>query len=159
METYSQNFLLNNGFTFILDRLPQTTFRIVSTDVPGIGVQPPSVGNPAATQYFPGSSVDFEPLTIEFLVDEDLKNYTELYNWITQQQYCSTYVPKDNRDKLLVSDGTLATLSNASNVRRVFYFKDLFPIGLGPLHFDTSITMSEPIQCTATFRYSYFELR
>jgi hypothetical protein len=158
-ETYSQNFLQNNGFIFSLDRIPQTTFRVVACDVPSITVPAPEQGSAASSQFFPGSATEFDELSMDFLVDEDLKNYEEIYNWITQQRFAENYVPKNSREEKLVSDGTLATMSNASNVNRVFYFKDLFPVSLGNMHFDTSISQPEPVTCTVTFRYSYFVLR
>ena len=30
----------------------------------------------------PGDKIVFEDLTLRFIVDEDLVNYTEIYNWI-----------------------------------------------------------------------------
>lgn len=158
-EIYSNNLLQINGFTFSLDRIPQTTFRVTSCDLPEITVPAPESQSGRAMQYFPGTSNEFEPLNIEFLVDEDLKNYKEMYRWITQQRYTNKeFIPKD-KEEFLVSDGTLLTMTNSSNPNITFYFKDLFPISLGSLHFDTSIDQPTAVTCTATFRYSYFEVR
>lgn len=157
-ETYNYNFLQNNGFLFTLERIPNTTFRVVACDVPSISVPPAQAGYPGATQYFPGNTTEFEELTLDFLVDENLDNYEEIYNWITQQRFCSEYVPTGDKDKLLVSDGTLVTMTNSSNPNRSFHFKAMFPVGLGNLHFDTSVDSPEPITCQATFKYSYFVL-
>lgn len=160
MEQYEYNLLQNNGFTFSLDRIPQTTFRVVGFDLPSISVPAPSAGNPSSTQYFPGSSVEFDALTMDFLVDENLKNYEEIYRWITQQRFCNKdFQPKNDSEIKLVSDGVLITMTNASNPNRIFYFKDLFPISLSGMRFDTSISEPAPITCTVTFRFSYFELR
>ena len=161
VEQYSHNFLQNNGFVFSLARIPQTTFRVTSCEVPSISVPPPQAGYPGADQYFPGTNSVFDSLSIKFLVDEDLKNYEEIYRWLTQQRFAigKGFVEKNDKEEFLVSDATLVTMTNASNTNRIFYFKDVFPIDLGSLRFDTSVTQSEPISCTATFRFSYFELR
>ena len=125
METYSYNLLQNNGFTFSLDRIPQTNFRVIAARLPGISVPPPNAGDPGATQYFPGSATEFDELSLDFLVDENLENYEEIYRWLTQQRFANKdFKPKTDRESKLVSDGVLVTLTNASNPNRTFYFKD-----------------------------------
>lgn len=158
-ETYSYNFLQNNGFTFLLERIPQTIFRVTSCDVPGLTVPTPETSSGRTTQYFPGTANEFDELVMEFIVDENLKNYEELYRWITQQRYTDKeFVPKSEKENLLVSDGVLVTMTNASNPNRVFKFANMFPISLGNIHFDTTISEPQPVTCTVTFKYSYFEL-
>jgi len=158
-EVYSNNFLQNNGFTFTLTRIPQTVFRCTTVDVPSLTVSPATAPYTQGEQFFPGTANEFDELTISFLVDEGLANYEELYRWITQQRSYENQVPKNDREILLVSDGSLVTMTNSSNAGRTFYFKDLFPVTLGSLHFDTSVDSVQPVECTVSFRYSYFELR
>lgn len=158
-EKYSQNLLQNNGFQFILQKIPQTVFRVVSIDVPTISIPPaPSGGYPGATQYLAGNTVEFAEINMDFLVDEDLKNYEEIYRWITQQKFEDRNQTRRNVDleKALYSDGTLITMDNSSNPHRVFSFKSMHPVSLGNIHFDTSITQPDPITCQVTFRYAYF---
>ena len=158
-EIYSNNLLQINGFTFTLDRIPQTTFRLTSCDLPEITVPAPEVSSGSGNQFFPGTANEFEPLTIEFLVDEDLKNYKEIYRWITQQKYTTKEFTPKEKEYFLVSDGALLTMTNSSNPNIAFNFKDLFPVSLGGLRFSTTVDQPTPVTCTATFRYSYFEIR
>lgn len=158
MQTYSNNNLQNNGFTFILERIPQTIFRVTACDIPSIQVPPVQAGYPGATQYQPGTFTEFDELTLEFIVDEDLRNYEEIYRWLVKQRFSENQIPSSDIDVNYESDGALTTLTNSSNPNRVFKFKDLFPISLSSLRFDTSVSSPEPITCTATFKYSYFEM-
>lgn len=160
METYSNNLLQNNGFAFVLERIPQTIFRVVSCDIPSMNVPPAPAGFPGASQNFPGTFTEFDDLTLEFLVDEDLKNYEEIYHWMMQQRFAigDEYTPKNDMEIPLVSDGALTTMTNASNANRVFKFVSMFPVFLGSIHFDTSINQPDPITCTVTFKYSYFKM-
>lgn len=155
---HNYNLLQNNGFVFSLERIPQTMFRVVACDVPGISIPPANAGTPGVTQYFPGGNSEFEELTMDFLVDENLENYEEIYHWITQQRFFGNYKAKGDLDTPMVSDGALVTLTNQSNPNRTFKFKAMFPISLGNIHFDTSVSQPEPITCQVTFRYAYFEL-
>lgn len=157
-STISYNNLQSNGFTMTIDRLPQTMFRVTVCDIPSINIPAPEAGSPGSTQYFPGSATEFDTLSIEFLVDENLENYQEIFNWITQQRYMSKYNPRTDKEEKLVSDGAVIMLSNNSVPNKVFSFKNLFPIAIGPLHFDTTVSEPTSVTCTVEFRFSYFEI-
>lgn len=152
------NSLNNNSFTFILNRIPKIAFRIVSINLPDISISPPTGPNPMGVQYFPGSAPDFGSLRMTFVVDENLLNYEELYRWINQQIFSKVYAPKTTEERFLVSDGTLVSLTNASNPNRTIIFKDMFPISLGSIEFDTRDSSVSPVMCTAEFKFSYFIL-
>ncbi len=155
------NFLKTNSYTFNLQRLPETIFRCRTANVPSISVPAPATGGTGpSTQYFPGTATEFESFSMVFAVDENLKNYEELYLWIVQQRFrrdVDAVVPRNSNEELLVSDGFLTTLTNNSNPNRVFKFLDMFPIYLGGLEFDTESTSN--MSCSVTFRYSYFKLQ
>jgi hypothetical protein len=159
--TKNYNFLQNNAFEFTIARIPETTFRVTSTQVPAISVPQPDVDVPGITQYFPGTYTQFEEMTVQFNVDENLLNYEEMYHWVTQQRFAvgNDYKANSQHEVLIVSDGTLITMNNQSNPNRVFKFLDMFPIALGPLSFDSTVDSPEPVTCTATFKYSYFVLQ
>jgi len=150
------NTLSSNAFTFTINRLPQTVFRVVSINLPGINVSPVESGQPEGDQYFPGSSNNFEELQMTFIVDENLLNYEELYNWITQQRYITEYKAKNTEEALLTSDGVFVTMTNSSVPNRVFTFRDMFPISLSSLNFDTRESNPDPVTCQVSFKYSYF---
>jgi hypothetical protein len=153
MQTYTNNFLQNNGFTFILERVPQTVFRVTECSLPSISVPPAPAGYPGASQFVPGTFTEFSDLTLTFLVDEDLKNYEEIYTWMVKQRFAQNQVPKTDLDVPYVSDGVLTTMTNSSNPNRAFNFKGMFPIELGSLSFDTSVSSPEPVRCSVTFKY------
>lgn len=79
------NTLKTNAFNFILERIPETAFRVTACNLPGIFLPVPEEQPPGIAQFWSGTGSNFEDLTIRFIVDEDMKNYRELYNWITMQ--------------------------------------------------------------------------
>lgn len=152
------NSLNNNAFTFTLNRLPNVVFRAVAVNLPSITIPAPEAPNMQGTQYFPGSAAEFDSFRMTFIVDENLSNYEELYRWINQQVFGRKYTPKTTEERFLVSDGTLVTMTNASNPNRIISFKDMFPIELGAIDFDTRDSNVEPATCTVDFKFSYFTL-
>ena len=152
------NLLKSNSYQFSIERIPETIFRITSVNLPEISVPAPSAPSSASTQYFPGSTSEFSQLNITFLVDENLKNYEEIFRWITQQRFGigSEFAPKNITETTLTSDATLLTLTNSSNPNRVIKFFDMFPTSLGALNFSTQQSDPIPVECTAQFYYSRF---
>ena len=56
--------------------------------------------------YFSGDKVEFEKLSVSFLVDEDLENFKEIYNWM------DSIVPIQDPTKYKTLTGTTATTTN-----------------------------------------------
>ena len=89
----------------------------------------------------PGDQIQFEDLTLQFLVDENMENYLEIHNWIyslgypkSVDQFGDLIRADDNQfviDNLRqFSDGTLTVLNSNFVPMSYIKFKDLFPISL-----------------------------
>ena len=152
------NSLKSNAFNFTLNRLPNTSFHVVQCNIPSIMVPPPEQGHPQAPQYFPGSATEYTSFNMSFIVDENLSNYEEIYNWIMQQRFAEPYTATTTENRFLVSDGILVTLTNSSNKNRTFMFRDMFPISVSEINFDTRDSIIEPVICSVEFRFSEFSL-
>ncbi len=152
------NMLKSNSFQFSMERIPETIFRVTAVNLPDVSVPAPMAASAASNQYFPGSSSEFAQLTLTFLVDENLKNYEEIFRWITQQRYDigTEFAPKNTNEMRLVSDATLVTLTNSSNPNRTIKFYDVFPTSLSALNFSTQQADPIPVECTASFYFSRF---
>ena len=77
-----RNFLAPTGFQFSVTRSPKVSYFGNMINVPGI-----TLGVANQSSYLkmiprPGEIIDFEDLTLNFLVDENLENYIEIQNWI-----------------------------------------------------------------------------
>ena len=78
----NRNFLSPTGFKLVLNRAPKVTFFANSANIPGI-----TLGEATQPTYLkdiptPGDKIVFDDFNIRFMVDEDLKNYMEIQNWI-----------------------------------------------------------------------------
>lgn len=161
-ETYNYDFLKNNGFLFTLDRIPQLNFRVISFEIPTISIPPVVASFPGMSVPYSGATEEFEDLVLEFIVDDNMLNYEEIYNWITQQKFAvgaDEFTPKNDKEKPFYSDGNLVVMDNASNPNRVFVFKNMFPISLGAIRFNTTVSEPQEVQCSVTFKYTYFEMK
>ena len=78
----NRNFLSPVGFQFLVSKIKGATFFCQSASIPAI---PMGVANQTTrlnTVYQPGDELYYEPLFIRFLIDENLKNYYQIHDWI-----------------------------------------------------------------------------
>ena len=76
------NFLSPLGFRFIVDKLPNVNYFCQSAGPPAVALTELSLPNPLLNLPFAGTKLDYSPFDIRFRVDEDMKNYLEIYDWL-----------------------------------------------------------------------------
>ena len=154
----STNYLYQTNFRFLINRLPKMEFFIQRVNLPGFGA---GSAQEQPTRFVfakhPNNKVNFDELAITFLVDEDMGNWIEIYNWMK-----TIYLIKDHKEfesKITshFTDGSLMILNSATNVTQEIRFKNLLPVSLTGLDFDSTITDLTPFTAEIRFAYDYYE--
>lgn len=159
-----QNFLSGIGFQFQLTKLPNVAFFCQSVNVPGMNLA--TALQPTRFNYIPqpGDEINFDDLQIRFLVDEKLDNYTALHNWIRGLGHPrsgrdrETFLVGDDYDEMHYSDGSLFILDSNFKHKFEVKFKDLFPVTIGGLNFDSTYTDTEYFSADAVFKYTIYDI-
>jgi len=152
------NTLSTTRFQFELSKIPNAVYMCQSTSIPSLSITPISIGNPTNPVYTPDNILQFSTLPMTFLVDEDMKNYIELYEWMLN---LATGVKLRDFDKLKGEengDAILSILTNKGNPNVRIKFHNCFPISLSEIPFDTTVQDISPVVCSATFQYDVFEI-
>lgn len=166
----NRNFLSPIGFKFILARYPKVAYFCQSANIPSMNLsipeQPTMYGRPLPME----GSITYDPLTISFLVDEDLENYLIIHNWLRGLGVPNQFSERSdfydlqatkiaNEPVSLYADGTLSVLN--SNFRGNFniVFKDLIPTGLNALEFSATVDGTEYAMAQVSFRYAEYEIQ
>jgi hypothetical protein len=166
-QIQNRNFLSPVGFKFTLAKYPKVSFFCNSSRIPEI-----SLGTAIQPSYLkdldvPGEKLTYGDLTISFLVDEGLENYMAVHNWMiglgfpeTTQQFKNLTTNDDGiRDlKEQYSDGSLSILNSNYRATANVKFKDLFPVSLTSLEFDSSVTDIQYFTAEATFKYTVYNI-
>jgi hypothetical protein len=158
------NFLSGAGFQFSLKKLPGVSFYCQSANVPSQNLAVAMQATRFNTIPEPGDEVNYDDLTVRFLVDEDLKNYRSIHNWIRylghpeSDQDWTTYADGESYQEKQYSDGILFVLDSNFNRKFKIYFKDLFPVSLSGLNFDSTYTDTEYFAVDATFKFTIFDI-
>ena len=164
------------------NRTPKTTWFCTAANIPGIQLGEAQYPTPMADMVVTGDKLTFETLNITFLVDEELQNYRELWDWIVgigtpvkHSQWTSELFKGDGavrqfgiedvdpRTKVsyeesnLYSDATLIVYNSKNTAKVNVQFKNMFPTSLSALEYSQELTDVEYLKASATFRYLYYE--
>jgi hypothetical protein len=150
MSTVVAQPLYNTNFKFTFGRAEMDSVEksIINIGLPDVTIAEVLTPSKNRAGYTPGDRVEYAPLTATFLVNEDLSNYKEIFNWMIS-----------NRDgeQPEKCDGQLSILSSHSNTNQRVQFVNLFPSSLSQLDFVAQSDSAEPVQATVTFRYDYYK--
>lgn len=168
MSTNTKNLLSPLGFKLIVERLPNVSFFVQNIPIPGISMSTVRQTTPFTDVNRPGDKVIFEPLNVTFLVDETLYDLIEIFNWITSaarsenfqqfkqlSQVTGNELPKGSS---LVSDGSIAIMTNNFNPNVELKFKDMFPTQLSPPSLDTTVSGETTLTASVVFAYTTYQI-
>ncbi len=99
--------------------------------------------------YIPGDKIEYEDITFKILVDENMKNYTELYNWIKGNHSSGT---------ISYEDIILQIFNSSSNKNKEIKFVSAFPVSVSAVQFDTQVEGIDYLSIDVTFRYDRFQI-
>lgn len=147
----------------VFDQIPNVAYYLQSLSVPGVSNTPAETSTGfGGTQYFHGDRLQFSELPLTFIVDDELNNYKELYDWLRSltraESYADYYTNDAIPDNKASYNAKLYILDDNKEIRRELTFINMFPVNLSEVELDYSDIDPEPIVCTGTFRYDYFRL-
>lgn len=159
-----KSFLSPLGYQLLINKIPNTILNVVSVNIPGITVEDAELQTPFKIVRYPDKLV-YNDLVVRFKVDENMTNYIEIFNWMSQigrpEQFSpentSALFPNDIYSEF-VSDGTLTILNSVNNPNVEIRFKDLFPVVMGDLEFTSQETDVTYVDATVTFRMLSFTI-
>ena len=163
----NRNFLSPAGFNFSITKTPKVSFFCSSASIPEITFDTNTQPTYLKNIDIPGEKLEYQDLMVRFLVDEDLKNYMAIHNWMTGIGYpetlgdfkTETTADDGSRDmNQQFSDGSLSILNSNYRTNAIVKFKDLFPVSLTSLEFDTSVTDIQYFTAQANFKYLVYNI-
>lgn len=159
------NFLSQLNFKFLIKKAPHVNFFIQKVNIAAITNKSVQTGNPFVNIPQPGEHLTFSPLKITFKVDEDLKNYLEIHQWLIglgkpqdfDQYYQLEQKPQWTGEGLL-SDISVLILTNSNTPNYEVTYVDAFPYALSDLVFTTTDSDINYMTATAEFNYTYYTI-
>ena len=146
-------------FLLTFSRIPDVQYFCQTVNVPGVVLGEVARETPFLDMYSPGTKLKYEPFDIDFILDEELSSWKNLYKW-----FISIADPDgfEQRDGLLskqnehLSDATLTILSALNNPVLRIEFRNIFPLTMSDLEFNTQLSADTIMTCKSTFRYQSY---
>ena len=140
------------------------TYFCTEVNIPGASVGYAYQRTPLIDAPIPGDKMVYSSLNITFIVDEELRAWTEILTWIKGYSFpenTDQYKNLSLQQKLQLgstkpqySDATIIAYSNKNNPLLQIAFKDLFPIQLSDINFNTKLDATNVISGSASFLFT-----
>ena len=153
------NYLSPTSFIVSIDRLPNVEFFTQKVQIPDVSGNPTQTNTPLGLLYNTPSQLVFSDLDLTFIVDEDMKNYLEIFRWLEgmgSPNDQASYLKLSESEEGLQSDITIVVNNSHKNPNIHFKFKNCFPISLSPISLDITAADTNYAEATAAFRYTNF---
>jgi len=164
----NRNFLSPIGFLFLLDKARKVSFLCQKAEIPTVELGQVEIPTRGLVPIPVEGNMRYSEFSMEFIVDEDLRNYMQIHNWMralgTPQEFkerrvwLNKYADSPSEDPRF-SDATLQVLNNNNIANFDVVFKDMFPVSLSSLPFDVTGGDNDYFTATTTFRYTLYEIR
>ena len=149
LEISEDNFLSPSRFMFIFDspELKNLSFHCQTVSIPSISLPAVEMPYHQMAAQFSGDRVSFEPFTATFLVDENLKNFNLIFQWIMKQALEQTIIKRDL---------SLFLYNNSNNHSHTIRFVGAIPTSLSPINLASNLGGSNVMASDVSFSYDYY---
>ncbi len=165
------NPLQPNKFTLTFSRLPNMQYFCQTVSVPGISL---SEAGPQTTPfvdlYKPGEKAIYDLLNVTFTIDEELKAWTEIHDWIRGLTFPTNFNEYVDLSKLTrkvsinvpknpqYSDATITIFSSSFTPLYRFNFYDCFPTSLSTFVMSAADSPDTILTADTSFRFAYYNI-
>lgn len=163
----NHNPLHPNKFQLNFSRAPNLQFFCQSLNMPGISLSEIPRNTPFVDIYVPGEKAIYDVLNITFIIDEDMKTWFEIHDWIRALTFPTKFdeyrqlrqlSPVTNQNFPQYSDAHLTILNSANRATYRIKFVDCFPTSVSSFIFSATDSPETILTADASFRFSYFEI-
>ena len=157
-EPTNKSLLSPIGFRFTIQKLPHVNYFCTAASIPDMALgRIDSVTNPFNKLPIPSTKLEFSDLSIKFKIDEDMKNYREIFDWMNASGFPDSY---DQKSKWAdtYSDASLIIMTSQYQPNIEIKFIDLYPSNLASVEFDISGSDIEFLSGDVTFNYRSYQI-
>jgi hypothetical protein len=134
-------------FIFDSPELKNLSFHCQTVSIPSISLPVVEMPYHQMTAQVSGDRVSFDPFTATFLVDENLKNFNLIFQWIMKQAMEQTIIKRDL---------SLFLYNNSNNHSHTIRFVGSIPTSLSPVNLASNLSGSNVMASDISFSFDYF---
>ena len=172
----NRNSLTPTGFRLVIDKIRGVDFFAQKATLPSISLNPADTYTRFNKIPQPGDEIQYSPLELSFLVDENMKNWYQVHDWMKEIgtpysskefKYKRGEIESENKRNSPVdisnitnqwtSDASLFVLSSQYRPVAEYVFRNAWPSSLTGLPFDTTSPDDTPLTAQLSLLYSHFD--
>lgn len=135
--------------------ISDTMYFCQKANIPGVTLGMAVQATPNLDIFHSGTKIEYNTFDITFLVNEDLASWTTIYKWMDDLSSVTNNYERRRASKKVA---IFTVMSNLNNPKFRIRLNNIFPISLGDLEFDTTMSAEEHITSSASFKYDSFDI-
>lgn len=147
----NMNFLTTNRATLQIKGLEDFEFAVTGFTLPSLELPV----SPVETMFLTGREAGDKPIygdvEVEFIIDEDMKNWITVYEWFQGLIFQRTSTPRN-------SDGAIIIYSSHNNPIIKIKLYEMIPSYLSAIRFSEDIPVTTPLKAEAHFSILYYDI-
>ena len=172
-----------NQFKLFLPIFPLTEWFVTRCNIPGVSMGQGVQATSLIDMPIIGDKLTYDDFYCTFIIDEQLKNYTEMHDWLVNIGFPSAHTEFNaqarpdqfkrpshrihdpdvagfglDTDRDLYCNIDLFILSSKNNPLVKIQMIEAFPTSLTNVEYASQETDTTYAECTATFSYTYFTI-
>jgi len=124
--------------------------------VPGINLAGTKIQAPTGSVNISDNKIEYDPVTVGFVIDEYYNSYKEIYEWILK--HGSPTSGRQMNPQIEPVNIYVIALDNNKKPVINFQFLDVRPVSLGELTYNSQGD-NEVLTCDVTCMYTYLQIR
>lgn len=156
----NNNFLQPSGFTISISRenYPKLEFFAQAVSHPSVDVAATDMSVRRARIPYAGDTVQFGPLDITFLVDENMESYIEMFDWMRRLVNQNQTPVGDDSNIPTEADIIVSVLTSHNNPNRRIKYYNCVPESVTGIELNTQSGAEIPLTFNVSFRCTAFEI-
>jgi hypothetical protein len=142
------NFLSPHNYKVVIAKIPNIEYFTTGVIIPALNLNPAEYSTPTRQLKVFADHLNFEELILNVIIDEDMENYKEIFDWINE----IVYTNDNTLDK--TSDITVMVMNSKNNVIRNIRFTDAYPVSIGDIVFESNTEQLEYLTTAVNFVFT-----
>jgi len=168
-QPQNTNPLQTTKYVFVMPRINNVQYFCQEANLPGLSL--PEMPRPTSVVdlYAPGNKLVYNRLSIEFLVDAELKAWMDIHDWmralttpVKNEEYANLWRREtvlNSKQMAQYADGILTIYSALNNPKFRINYVNMFPVSLSDIQFNSKGSVDDVLTAKVEFRYDYFEIQ
>lgn len=143
---------ISTSFKLEIPGFEDYNYFVTSCPLPGLNMGGVETAYKNNATNVPSNRVEYDPVTMTWIVSEDLSNHTRIRTWMHEFAFGRRPITE-----VMLDINLIILNSNKVPIRKVTFI-EAYPTMMSELQLESGVTDAMPIMCSTTFRYQAYDV-